>query len=263
MHNRRIVDDFSVLYSDDDTLFSLTRIGALNIFKARIERGDDLNRRTYCESHCIHLAADYGRLDFLNYFQELEVDLNLTDKFNNTALHRAISSREVEAALFLIEQGANINKLNSDGNSPLNLSLKFGFTIITNSLIERGARLNDKNVFGWTPLHFAVALGDIEILKTLCEAGANYTFIGKCNRYSALHLAADIGDIGIIDYFLSKRVDIDYRYESGYTILHTAVRNNHHDLARFLIENGAQVNLKTNKKIMVLWILLHGLVILA
>ena len=57
--------------------------------------------------------------------------------------------------------------------------------------------------------------------------------------------AALDNDLSRIKQLLDKGFDINSTDSSGYTALHYAARNNHVDLVRFLISNGACVNCST------------------
>jgi ankyrin repeat protein len=62
---------------------------------------------------------------------------------------------------------------------------------------------------------------------------------------SALWLAAQHGSRNIVELFLSRGIDIDRIIPiDNRTILHSAARSGHKELVQFLIERGAEINIK-------------------
>lgn len=60
----------------------------------------------------------------------------------------------------LIENGANIDAIDNNGDTPLSVASWSGSEHVVGLLLERGANVNDKNNDGATPLHQAVAQGE-------------------------------------------------------------------------------------------------------
>jgi hypothetical protein len=69
--------------------------------------------------------------------------------------------------------------------------------VIVDSLLKSGANPNKQNIHGATPLMVAVEIGDIESIHMLLRAGADVHIKGEHNE-TALHLAAWKGDINIV-----------------------------------------------------------------
>ena len=90
-----------------------------------------------------------------------------------TPLGYAIHYEQTQAALLLIELGADLNKVDRCGASPLHYCAGKNSYVVAQKLLEMGA---DPNVFdkttGATPLHIAAMSGNNEVIKVLCEGGA-------------------------------------------------------------------------------------------
>ena len=72
-----------------------------------------------------------------------------------------------------MEHGADINKEDCDGWTPL-FSACFNEHIeIVKYLVEHGTNINKERDGGFTPLHIAFRNGHIEIVKYLVEHGAD------------------------------------------------------------------------------------------
>lgn len=91
----------------------------------------------------------------------------------STALHECLLEGNTKGAFSLVEQGADINAQDEDGNTPLHLASLDGATELVSFLIEKGAQVNSKNKNGDTPLHLAVRAGKTEIASLLVECGAD------------------------------------------------------------------------------------------
>jgi ankyrin repeat protein len=100
--------------------------------------------------------------------------LELTNDRKLTALHIAASNESIPILAALIDNGANLNTKNSNGQTALHISISNRYKKCALKLIQsRGCSLNDLDDKGFTPFHLAVMSGHIEIVKALIEAGAD------------------------------------------------------------------------------------------
>ena len=84
--------------------------------------------------------------------------VNEPEEKGNSPLLLAIELRDFDIAVFLVDKGANVEGANVDGSEfPLMKSVSVGSYNITRFLLEMGADQNRSNCFGWTPLHRAVS----------------------------------------------------------------------------------------------------------
>ncbi len=186
-------------------------------------------------------------------------------------LYKKINKPPIEIIKYLIEKGANVNKLDSDGCSPLHYAIIMSLDLynengklnnsIVKLLIENGADVNIKNTSNYTPL-FLIARNcedkKIEaiqsIVKYLIENGAKV----KINKKTDLNIltvffrnlmhtyeeyvninddnkpAYDMDDY---DDFWSIIDDID---DNWYPL--PPMPDDVLELIKYLIDNGAKVN---------------------
>lgn len=93
-------------------------------------------------------------------------DPDLQDRKGWTALHFAAQARSTDAARVLITAGANVELTDSFGNAPLFRAVfcARGEVGVVRLLLEAGADPNRKNKNGVSPLSFAETIGDAGLL---------------------------------------------------------------------------------------------------
>ncbi len=98
------------------------------------------------------------------------------------------------------------------------------------------------------PLHDAAKSGDTAAVEQLLAAGADVDEKDAALN-TALHWAADKGHLAVIRLLVAKGADINARDLSDWTpLLHAVeVGDKYAEAVKFLIANGAEVNLLSNK----------------
>jgi ankyrin repeat protein len=76
-------------------------------------------------------------------------------------------------AEFFIQRGADVNKLNQDGETPLSLASGHGRLEIAHLLLRSGSNVDTKDRNGSTPLHKAAQNGHLDIMTLLLDSGAD------------------------------------------------------------------------------------------
>jgi ankyrin repeat protein len=115
-------------------------------------------------------------------------------------------------------------------------------------LLKENPRLvNERSHDGWTPLHLAAFFGRVELVKILLEAGAPMLAISNNNESNLPINAAAAGRRNDVVRFLVERgCPPDARAsDQGYTALHLAANNGNVELVEFLLRSGADRSLKT------------------
>jgi ankyrin repeat protein len=92
-------------------------------------------------------------------------------------------------------------------------------------------------------LHQAIRSGDIVFVERLIRAGVAVDSVTDYG-YSALDLAAEAGNLQIINLLLEAGADVDYSQESS--PLHMAVKSGHVDVVKHLIEAGANLEIEAD-----------------
>jgi ankyrin repeat protein len=76
-----------------------------------------------------------------------------------TLLHDAVGRNQLDVAKYLLDKGADVNAVTTDGLTPLHMASQNGNIEMTKLLLERGAKINALDAKGWTPLDRAQKWG--------------------------------------------------------------------------------------------------------
>lgn len=110
--------------------------------------------------------------------------------------------------------------------------------------LSRGADINRANANGETPIALAAWNGRTEAVKWLLEQGARIN--GQPRQWSALHYAVFAGHQELAHYLMERGADINAQSTNGSSVLMMAIYEGHEDLAKTLIEKGARRSLKND-----------------
>ncbi|MCP3927172.1 MAG: DUF1963 domain-containing protein [Desulfobacterales bacterium] len=121
------------------------------------------------------------------------LDIN-TVKYGNTVLLEAILSSNPETVQVLLENGAKMDFLNSQGLTALKAAFEYDRFDVVKPILEYGESPDTiiKDVFGTTALIQAVIINRTDIVKLLLQNGAKVNNTNKYNE-SALYYAVKQG----------------------------------------------------------------------
>ncbi|XP_055541440.1 putative ankyrin repeat protein RF_0381 isoform X3 [Wyeomyia smithii] len=117
-------------------------------------------------------------------------------------------------------------------------------------LLACGAKVNEQVTQGLRPMHYAVWQNNEAAVNLLLVRNADINAIDEVG-YSALHLAAEHGYYNLAKILLNSGCKVDYREPTDDPYprttlcdepLRLALRNRHYDVARLLLERGADPN---------------------
>jgi ankyrin repeat protein len=119
------------------------------------------------------------------------------------SLHAAVVTGNMEIVKYYILSGTDLNEKEPEGgSSPLITATMFGQTEAALALIEAGADINQKNNDGSTALHTAAFFCRTEIIKALLASGIDKTIKNNSGAMAAESVAAPFEVVKpIYDYF--------------------------------------------------------------
>ncbi len=146
------------------------------MIRTLIERGAKPDITNHVGATPMTLAAAAGYKDILNLLINKRVKI---DTENNYPLHRAVNNGHTGSVEILLKNGADVNRKNENGQTPLHIITSCYGTAwinrfdIIDILMKNGAEINKRDAKGNTPLYYAVETGDIKLVDTLLSYGAS------------------------------------------------------------------------------------------
>ncbi len=171
---------------------------------------------------------------------ENNANSQIKDKNGDTPLHLALRHGFPEIAKLLIENNVDSQIKDKNGDTPLHLALRHGFPEIAKLLIENNAAIQLQDVEGKTALHLALEYGFPEIAKLLIENNAAIQ-LQDTKGNTALHLALKYGFPEIAKLLVESNAAIQLQDVEGNTVLHLALEYGFPEIAKLLIENNADI----------------------
>ena len=207
-------------------------------------------------------AAAGGHKKAAEYLLQQGASTAPENNIRNTALHVAAKNGHKEMVALLLAHGADAKAVNSRGQSVLDMAIPQysahagaalqGYYGAAEALIKGGADIDaqcrDK---GQTALHQAAAGGHLPIVKALLNKGADPDITsddGETALLKAVRAArggynyATPGQDAAVDLLLHYGASPDIPDGKGMTPLMLACENGRGDLARKLLDCGADVN---------------------
>ncbi|XGA08234.1 MAG: ankyrin repeat domain-containing protein [Wolbachia endosymbiont of Xenopsylla cheopis] len=159
----------------------------------------------------LHWATRENNINLINFFIEMGIDVDIQNKSGATALHIASINNNPNTVEVLIKKGAKVNVKDDEGNTPLFFAVSCENDEIVKSLLNAGA---DPNIFcplgddfyikthelqniKCTSLHLAAFIGNFGLINLLIEYGADINAVCKNKKYSCLHMAV----LGVTCYY--------------------------------------------------------------
>ncbi|MEA3523279.1 MAG: ankyrin repeat domain-containing protein [Campylobacterota bacterium] len=169
----------SIQLCEYDTISLLLNFGALLPNRDTISDPivltllDNISPMQQDEVSCFN-SAKKGDLVSLSLTCNANVKLFSSTQHGYNLLHLATYSANKDLIVYLLNKGLDIDGVDNNGNTALNIAVKFeDYEDIISLLIQRHASLDHQNEKGQTPLTSALRSGFSTISKLLIDNGAN------------------------------------------------------------------------------------------
>ena len=170
-------------------------------------------------------------------------------------LHWALQNGCIEAALYMIKEGEDTNRLDSIRRSPLKVALVKNYLDVFKALVENKADVNFVGANNQSLLFRAIEEGKLQYAEVLINSGANVKLgITTSNNFTPLHAAAWYGATHIAKLLIMNGAEINAKTTNHQkTPLFLASHKGHQEIVEILINMranqtpllAAEINAKT------------------
>ncbi|MBN4075002.1 MAG: hypothetical protein COA71_06975 [SAR86 cluster bacterium] len=221
---------------------------------------EDINALQPDGMSALFWAAYYEETDMVSLLLDAGADASVQNRYGLTPLIQASITGNGEIISLLLDAGADANARTLQGDTALMNAAKAGTLQGVQALIEAGADVNARDSYSFqTPMMWAAAFNSAEIVRILGENGADVDarsaeliFSGvqqggvagdfPNGGLTSLHHAARENAIEAVEALLALGANPDILDPQGISPLRVAATNENLDLAKVLIEGGADIN---------------------
>ena len=211
----------------------------------------------------LHLASSFGLLSMVALFGAAhQKDLDSSDSFGWTALHRAAENGHEQIVKFLMEKDCDVNLAATFGGTALHRAAKNGHARIAALLLGSEKILIDvQDNYGGTALHRAARDGHKMVAQLLFDNGADinrkYSFIAALTllkKNGFIDANATSRGYRYVDVWRSQddamarneaEITASQRLQGG-TALHEAAGSGDEGVVKLLLQSGAMVDALDN-----------------
>src|SRR5262245_28997790 len=243
-----------------ESLASLIEAGNRRAALDRIRAGADVNAVQPDGTRPIHWAVYQLDYELLGALIAKKANVNVRNEFGATPIAEAAKVADVRMVKMLLDAGAEPEGANQDGQTALMLAIKTGEVAVVDMLIKAGANVNTIEKFHHqTPLMWAAAAEKNagEMVKLLLSKGADVKpralYSDWPNQISsepraqyrpvggltALLYASRDGCYDCVEALIGAGADVNVPTPEGVTPLMAALDNDHNDVAKLLLDRGA------------------------
>jgi uncharacterized protein len=246
-----------------NSLANLIQSGNRKAALERIRAGADVNEPQGDGTRPIHWAVFRADYELVEALIAKKAKVNVTNEFGGTPLAEAVKLADARLVKMLLDAGSGPEGANEEGQTALMLAIKTGDLSIVKMLVDAGANVNAvEKVQDQTPLMWAAAAtrNAGEMVKLLLSKGANVKARAKYNDWPSqitsepraqyrpvggltpLLYAARGGCFECVEALVAAGADVNVPTPEGVTALIIALDNDHNDVAKFLLDYGANPN---------------------
>ena len=180
--------------------------------------------------------------DVIDSLLTRDVDVNAAQLDGTTALHWVVHRDDLEMAKLLIEAGANVNVSNDYGVTPFLLACTNGNPDMVHGLLRAGADPNATRETGESAIMTASRTGNLKAVKALLAYEPDLNRQENRRGQTALMWAIEQGHPQVAKLLIERGADVNARSKNGFTPLLFAAQQNDLDSVQVLLAAGAKLD---------------------
>lgn len=181
-------------------------------------------------------AAHSGSESVIELLIMYGADTDASDEAGFTALHHASAAGHRRIVLQLLREGANFLQKDGDNCTPLHLAARGSNHTIITTLIAHGAYVDSVSVSGRSPLWEAVENNKLKNVMRLLQGRADPNSAGPSESESVLQLAVQQGHVEMARILLDAGANINAVRTNP---LCRAAELGHYEVVELLLRRGA------------------------
>lgn len=236
--------EFNLIFEDEYLFWDAATRGWAPVVEMFIERGADVNAIDSFKRSMLYWPVRMGHSNTVKLLIERGADVNYKHPGTFGLLPTALKYGKSAVVEILVANGADINVRDDSGETPLMHAIQKNITNLVLLLLEKGADIDCQDREGFTPLMIAIRDSkDKDIIRLLIENSADINIQSRTNQMTPLLCAIERGsDSDIIQLLIEGGADINVKDNTGKTALEKSFSMNHHEIAKILMENGADTS---------------------
>ncbi len=245
-------------------LYHAAMKGHLEISSILIEKGADVRKATVdkkTEKTLMHHAVKNNNVKLVALLYKHNADVDIVDESDNTPLSEAIEfSKDYRIVTALLAAGADVNRMDSLGNRPIDKICSNYFLgenrqkILSSVLSKRpNLKMSDDLLVDTPPLHMLIEKGHMEAIPQLIDAGADIHETDRVANHTTFLSSCVKGNIDIWEMLFNSDNppnvgDVDFEGKNAIQIFSDT--NDHltsaKDKLKYLIEKGVDIEHRDN-----------------
>ena len=167
-------------------------------------------------------------------------ELARQEKLDKALLHACLDE-QINKVYLLLEKGADPNTRDEEGLPLLNIMIFRGLLDFVKVLVANGADVNSKDAQGTTPLHITAQENLPDIMRYLIDSGADIN-AQNANKATPLWFACALENVVLAQLLLNEGADPEIGPPGLIPLFSACIANKTDQIVKLLIQNKAKVN---------------------